>query len=106
MYDDDYFLEFYKNVQVQINGLTDRVSLKTNKSPASLRWTDFKAYFSNKYDIDYIEYPFKSSLQKRLSGSIKMAGDCAIIGYNGSMSPSRQRFSQAHETGHFFDSLV
>lgn len=106
MYDDDYFLEFYKNVQVQINGLADRVSLRTNKSPASLRWTDFKSYFSDKYDIDYIEYPFKSSLQKRLSGSIKMAGNCAIIGYNGSMSPSRQCFSQAHETGHFFDSLV
>lgn len=106
MYDEDYFLEFYSNVRLQMNSLADRVSLKINKSPASLRWTDFKSYFSDKYDIDYIEYPFKSSLRKRLSGSIKIAGDCAIIGYNGNVSPNRQRFSQAHETGHLFDSLV
>ena len=106
MYDEDYFLEFYSNVRLQMAGLADRVSLKTNKSPANLRWTDFKSYFTDRYDIDYIEYPFNTSLQKRLSGSIKMAGDCAIIGYNGIMSPNRQHFSQMHETGHFFENLV
>lgn len=48
-------------------------------------------------DLELLKHPFKEDE----SGILVVKGDRAIIGYNPDQSPVRQRFSVAHEIGHF-----
>lgn len=108
MYDDSYFIDFYQDTRQIIDGITNKVSFYVDKSPAMLRWKDYKFYFEQVYHVEYYEYDFNSFLEKKFSGSIIIDHRycTAAIGFNGSMILPRINFTQAHESGHFLESIL
>ncbi|MSD84592.1 hypothetical protein GKC32_09520 [Lactobacillus curvatus] len=108
MYDDSYFIDFYQDTRQIIDGITNKVSFYVNKSPTMLRWKDYKFYFEQVYHVEYYEYDFNSFLEKKFSGSIMIDHRycTAAIGFNSSMILPRINFTQAHESGHFLESIL
>lgn len=92
----------YFEVSDLANDIANKAAKHLSKKVEYIRCSDIEQYMTEVENIEFIDYKFKSNLNKLLLGSISKVQDEFIITTNKNLSDEYKNFTKMHEIIHYY----